>query len=92
MNADRLRQMRIPLTFRVNPLKSINENSLNVGLPLAASGIRGIRFLLELGKRKVDSVSFNDNMADFKRKLNANLKLNKVASDKRRYPIPGCAL
>ena len=31
-------------------LKSINNKNMQIGLPLAGSGVRGIRFLLELSK------------------------------------------
>ena len=58
-------------------LKSINNKNMQIGLPLAGSGVRGIRFLLELSKSKVKSVYFNDlNTKSIKK----NIKLNKIKS------------
>ena len=52
-------------------LKSINNKNMQIGLPLAGSGVRGIRFLLELSKSKVKSVYFNDlNIKSIKKILN----------------------
>ncbi len=55
-------------------LNSIEKNKLKIALPLAASGIRGIRLLLELPKRKIDEIHFND----YNKKIKNNLKLNKI--------------
>ncbi len=63
-------------------LKAIDKKAMQIGLPLAASGVRGIRFLLELPKSKIKTVFFNDNKKDFKKTMAANLKLNKIGKSK----------
>ena len=42
-------------------LKCIDKKNMQVALPLAGTGVRGIRFLLELNKSKIENISFNDN-------------------------------
>ena len=39
----------------------INKKNMQVALPLAGTGVRGIRFLLESNKSKIENISFNDN-------------------------------
>ncbi len=59
-------------------LNSINKNNLQIALPLAGTGVRGIRFLLELKKQKIKNISFNDNNKNFLKIIKTNLKLNKI--------------
>jgi len=59
-------------------LNSINKNNLQIALPLSASGIRGIRFLLELKKSKIKNISFNDLNTEAYKLIKQNLKLNKL--------------
>lgn len=63
-------------------LKTINKKELKIALPLAASGIRGIRFLLELPKNKIKEIYFNDYDKDFRKTIKNNLKLNKLKTSK----------
>jgi len=59
-------------------LNSINKKNLNIALPLSASGVRGIRFLLELKKEKIKNISFNDININAYKLIKQNLKLNKL--------------
>ena len=61
-------------------LKSINQ-SFRAGLPLAGSGVRGIRFLQEL--ENIESVDFNDLKPNFKSIMKENLALNKLKTSKK---------
>jgi len=63
-------------------LKSINQTKLKIALPLAASGIRGFRFLLELPKNKIEEIHFNDYNPNFKKTIQNNLILNKIKGNK----------
>ena len=63
-------------------LNSIDKNHLKIALPLSASGIRGIRFLLELKKNKIKEIHFNDYDKNFKKTIQSNLKLNKIKNNK----------
>ena len=56
--------MNLNRDINVLLLNSINKKNMQVALPLAATGIRGIRFLLELKKAKVKTISFNDRSID----------------------------
>lgn len=63
-------------------LNSIDKKDMQIALPLAATGVRGIRFLLELKKGKIKSISFNDNSTEATKLIKANLKLNKIKLNK----------
>jgi len=55
----------------------LNKKKLVVGLPLAGSGIRGIRFLLE-AKKCIKNIEMNDYDKTAVKNMKKNLKLNKV--------------
>ncbi len=57
-------------------LNSVSNKDMQIALPLAGSGIRGIRFLQELKKGKIKSVSMNDYKTS--KNIKENLKLNKL--------------
>ena len=59
-------------------LNNIENENMNIALPLAASGIRGIRFLTELKKDKMANLFVNDNKPDFPKTFQDNLKLNNI--------------
>jgi len=59
-------------------LNSINNNKLSIGLPLAGSGVRGLRFIKELSKTKLKSVEFNDNSIKAVNNIKYNLKRNNI--------------
>ncbi|PIN79250.1 tRNA (guanine(10)-N(2))-dimethyltransferase [Candidatus Woesearchaeota archaeon CG_4_10_14_0_2_um_filter_33_10] len=75
--------MNLNRDINVLLLNSINKKNMQVALPLAATGIRGIRFLLELKKAKVKTISFNDRSIDAFKLIKGNLKLNKIKSGKK---------
>jgi tRNA (guanine26-N2/guanine27-N2)-dimethyltransferase len=55
----------------------INKKKLAVGLPLAGSGVRGIRFLLE-AKECIKSLDMNDYDKTAVKNIKKNLRLNKI--------------
>ncbi len=55
----------------------LNKKKLVVGLPLAGSGIRGIRFLLE-AKECIKNIEMNDYDKNVVKNIKKNLRLNKV--------------
>jgi len=59
-------------------LNSINNKKMQISDPLCASGVRGIRFLKELPKSKIEKIFFNDNNKKAIKNLKENLKLNKI--------------
>src|SRR3989344_2911653 len=59
-------------------LNSIPNKNMQIGLPMEASGIRGIRFIKEARKGKIKNVSFNDNSLDAVKAMKKNLKMNKI--------------
>jgi tRNA (guanine26-N2/guanine27-N2)-dimethyltransferase len=63
-------------------LNSVSNKDMQIGLPLAGSGIRGIRFLKELDKNKIKTIYFNDISSDAIKNIKKNLKLNKISLKK----------
>jgi tRNA (guanine26-N2/guanine27-N2)-dimethyltransferase len=59
-------------------LNSINKSNLQVADPLAASGIRSIRFAKELKNGKLSSIYLNDFDKKSVDSIISNLKLNKI--------------
>ncbi|MBN2423323.1 tRNA (guanine(10)-N(2))-dimethyltransferase [Candidatus Woesearchaeota archaeon] len=73
--------MKLNRDVSVLLLNSITNNDLQIALPLAASGIRGIRFLLELKKNKIKNITFNDYSEEAVDLIKQNLKLNNLKAD-----------
>ena len=59
-------------------LNSIGLKDLRMALPLAGSGVRGIRFLKELKKGIVESVDFNDYNPEALKLIENNILLNNI--------------
>src|SRR3989344_8444854 len=74
--------MEFNRTMSVLLLKSVADKKISVGLPMCASGVRGIRFLKELPASKVEHVYFNDNDSKAIKNVKENLKLNKIKKEK----------
>ena len=75
-------QMESNRNLSILLLNSIGNKKMNLALPLAGSGIRGIRFLKEVKKGKIERVFINDQKDNFVKNLKSNLKLNGVGEDK----------
>ncbi len=61
------------------------KRKLRVGLPLAGTGIRGIRLFLEVKKSVIDSIHFNDLDTTAVKTIQKNLKMNNI--NRGRYTI-----
>lgn len=59
-------------------LNSINKNNMQIADPLAATGVRSIRFLKESNKNKIKKIYINDNDKDAYKSIKYNLSLNKI--------------
>ena len=59
-------------------LNSVNKKGMQIADPLAASGVRSIRFLKELNKDKIKNIYINDFNNDAIKSIKENLKLNKI--------------
>ncbi|MBN1377304.1 hypothetical protein JW949_03150 [Candidatus Woesearchaeota archaeon] len=57
-------------------LKTMKKENMNIGLPLAGTGIRGIRFLTELPRKKIKSIKFNDHSEKAVNLIKKNIELN----------------
>jgi tRNA (guanine26-N2/guanine27-N2)-dimethyltransferase len=64
-------------------LNSIENKNMQIADPLAATGIRSIRFLKELLKGKIKSVSINDKEKSSTDLIKDNLKLNKIKQSRK---------
>jgi len=60
-------------------LNAVDNNKMNIGLPMEASGLRGIRFLKELSKGKVGELHMNDLSEKAVADMKQNLKLNTMS-------------
>ena len=63
-------------------LNSVSDKEMNIADMLAGSGIRSIRFLLELNKNKIKNIFINDHSKDAIKNIKNNLKLNKIKNKK----------
>ncbi len=75
--------MKLNRDITVLLLNSVDKKNMQIALPLAATGVRGVRFLLELKKSKIKSISFNDNNTEAVKLIKSNLKLNKIKLNKK---------
>ncbi|MBR9690819.1 tRNA (guanine(10)-N(2))-dimethyltransferase [Candidatus Woesearchaeota archaeon] len=57
-------------------LNAIDKKNLQIGLPLAGSGVRAARFLLELKKEKIKSIKINDHSPDAVKLIKKNIEIN----------------
>jgi len=73
--------MKLNRDISVLLLNSINKKQMQIALPLAGSGIRGIRFLLELKKDKLKSIYFNDLNRTALKITEKCLKINNIRWD-----------
>jgi len=62
-------------------LNAVSKKEMQIALPLAGSGIRGIRFFKELDKGKIREIYLNDYSGSAVDAIKENLKLNKIRSD-----------
>lgn len=79
--------MELNRTISVLLLNSIGKEKIQIGLPLEASGLRGIRFLKEISKEKIKSISFNDYDKKAVKSMKENLKLNKIKLPNKKISI-----
>jgi tRNA (guanine26-N2/guanine27-N2)-dimethyltransferase len=70
--------MKLNRDISVLLLNTIGKKDMQIALPLAGTGIRGARFLLELKKGKIKSISINDYDEKAVKIIKENLKLNKT--------------
>ena len=63
-------------------LNSVSSKGMGLALPLAGSGIRGLRFLKELKKGKLDCLYLNDKKENFIENIEENLELNGIKTIK----------
>ncbi len=61
-------------------LNSAGQPKMQIADPLAGTGIRSIRLLLELGKSKIRNISINDNSKAAVAAIRRNLRLNRIKS------------
>ena len=64
-------------------LNSLDKTEMRILDLLAGSGIRSLRFLLELEKKKLKEIIINDGKKGFCRVMKKNLRLNKIKLSKK---------
>ncbi len=70
--------MKLNRDISILLINSLPKKDLQIALPLAGTGIRGIRFLLELKKHKIKHLYLNDYSEKAIELIKENLKLNKL--------------
>ncbi len=70
--------MKLNRDISILLLNSLNKKMMQIGLPLSGSGIRGIRFVLELNEQCINSIYLNDNSKEAIKLIEKNFKLNKL--------------
>jgi len=75
--------MKINRDISVLLLDAVDNKNMQIALPLAGSGIRGMRFLKELKKDKIKSLNFNDYSSKAVKSIKNSLKLNKLNNNKK---------
>jgi len=75
--------MKLNRDISVLILNSIKNRNMQLALPLAGTGIRGVRLILELKKGKIKRISMNDYSEKAAKIINENLKLNKIKKSKK---------
>lgn len=70
--------MKLNRDISVCLLDCAGSRGMQIALPLAGTGVRGIRFLLELDKSMIKSISMNDYDEKAANVINRNLKLNNI--------------
>lgn len=64
-------------------LNAVDNTKMSIGLPMEASGLRGIRFLKELSKGKIDELYMNDLSEKAVADMKQNIKLNTKSLDSK---------
>lgn len=75
--------MKLNRDLSVLVLDALGNNGMQIGLPLAGSGIRGLRFLDELGQDMIRSIHLNDHDPDAVENIRNNLRINGLDKDSR---------
>lgn len=74
--------MKLNRDISILILNTIPKKDMQIALPLAGSGIRGVRLLLELEKNKIKNISFNDYSERAVDVILKNIKLNNIKKTK----------
>lgn len=70
--------MKLNRDISILLLNSINKSNMQIADPLAATGVRSIRFLKELKRYKIKKIFINDYSKDAVKSIKENFKLNKI--------------
>ena len=73
--------MEFNRSLSISLLNNISNKDMKIALPLAATGIRGIRFIHELKRGKIGEIKFNDIDIKAFRFTMENLQLNDISKD-----------
>ena len=79
--------MSINRDISVLLLNSINKTNMQIADPLAASGVRSIRFFKELNRNKIKKIYINDIDKDAVNSIKKNLKINKIKNNNSKIKI-----
>jgi len=70
--------MKLNRDISILLLNSLKKDLFQIALPMAGSGVRGIRFIQELNEEKIKFIAFNDISEESVNLIKDNLKLNNL--------------
>jgi len=76
--------MKLNRDISVLLLKALSIKDMKIGLPLAGSGVRGLRFLLEISPKIVKTIYFNDKKENYEKYMARMFEINKI---KKKYEV-----
>ncbi len=76
-------KMELNRTVSIVLLQALERKNLQIGLPLAGTGVRGVRFLNELQEETIKHLALNDYNPEAKTYFEENLKLNNLDNETR---------
>jgi len=69
-------KMELNRSLSILLLNGVEKEQLQIGLPLAGSGVRGLRFIKELDEGKIKHIFLNDHDKDAVQRIKKHFKLN----------------
>jgi len=79
--------MKLNRDIAVLLLNSVQNKNMQIADPLAATGVRAARFLLELSKGKIKNISINDSSQKAIALTKKNFRLNNIALKKASFSV-----
>jgi tRNA (guanine26-N2/guanine27-N2)-dimethyltransferase len=84
--------MKLNRSIAVLLLNSVQNKNMQIADPLAATGVRAARFLLELNKGKIKNISLNDSSQKAIALAKKNFRLNNISLKKASFSVQDASI